>query len=223
MNRIRGEPLPISQFKGESDKRIKFSIQHWLNIWAIPDFQFPLAGAGSSLDSSNFRKNDSPSTISIDEVQVKDITFDSTTITWITNKFASSQAWVKLASGPVDWKMAGESVSARPIATEGALEDLTQNHSLTVTNLQPSTTYYYHIASMDEDGQVSVTDERSFTTVSGGSVVTFLKNLFRPAYHQVKCFYIPNRTPIFIIGGVFLLGLAYASWRLLHSRQFKNG
>lgn len=80
------------------------------------------------------------------------ITTTEATITWTTNESASSQAEYGTTqyydlSTPLDL-------------------NLVTNHSLTISNLSPSTNYHYRLKSIDEAGNIALSGDISFTTAT---------------------------------------------------------
>ncbi len=132
---------------------------------------------------------------------------DSAAITWQTNIPANGQAWVKLASGPVDWSLPGEGIGARPVAAEAVQHSLSTEHSLTVYGLGPGKTYYFQAASADTLGRSVVTDEMSFKTPIDGQWAQLARFSVRPVYRQVRCWYrySPSQASI---AGLGLIGFA---------------
>ncbi len=82
-------------------------------------------------------------------------THQSAVISWITNEAASSKLFYGTTS---------------PLQTANALNVSSAiyqtGHSLSLTNLAPTTTYYYVVESKDKKGNTATSSERSFTTTA---------------------------------------------------------
>jgi beta-lactamase superfamily II metal-dependent hydrolase len=87
----------------------------------------------------------------ISNVAAGSITIDSAVITWTTDEPADSVVEYGTESGNY----------------VGTLNDgsLTDQHSMAITGLNHNTTYYYHVISTDESGNVATSDEYSFKTL----------------------------------------------------------
>ena len=88
----------------------------------------------------------------ISGVKVFNITDSSATITWQTDRPATSQ---------VEY---GETDSYSSITPSD--KELTTNHSITLTGLKPSTTYHFKVKSEDADGNEAISEARTFITIS---------------------------------------------------------
>lgn len=86
----------------------------------------------------------------ISEVNVSDITESSATINWITDEEATS--WVKY----------GKTETYK--STTPVDEGLTMEHSVTLTGLEPDTTYHFSARSKDAGGNRAFYKDRTFTT-----------------------------------------------------------
>jgi len=84
----------------------------------------------------------------ISAVSVSDVTYDSATISWTTDEPSTSQ------------------VEYWPGSLSALDTTLVTNHSVTLTNLIPETNYRYRIMSMDAAGNLTVSEEHTFSTLS---------------------------------------------------------
>ena len=87
----------------------------------------------------------------VDEPVVTDTTTKKATISWTTARTADS----KIAYGTEPGKY---------IDTEVGNSDQVMSHKLVITNLAPGTTYYYVAKWTDEDGNLGISKEYSFST-----------------------------------------------------------
>ncbi len=78
---------------------------------------------------------------------------ESATLVWITSERTSSKVWVD----------ADTNVDASSNATESS-DSLEYFHSIKVSDLNPSTTYHFKVASTDKDGHTTISTIHSFTT-----------------------------------------------------------
>jgi hypothetical protein len=85
------------------------------------------------------------------------ITTKRATITWTTDRLSDSKLSIGTKSGVYDKVEPGSS-------------DQVTEHSLTLTNLAPGTTYYYKAKWTDEDGNTGISAERSFTMLPAPTV-----------------------------------------------------
>ncbi|MDO8435761.1 MAG: peptidoglycan-binding protein [bacterium] len=91
---------------------------------------------------------------------ISDITATSTTATttqiqWLTDEKANSKVWYGIST-PVDTTTSTAMISS---------SDNVLNHSITLSDLTASTTYYYVIASTDKSDNTATATEKSFTTL----------------------------------------------------------
>lgn len=93
---------------------------------------------------------------SISNLTATSTTASSTAITWISNEPANSKLWYSTLT-PI---VVGTST---PIISSS---ELTLNHSLLLTGLSTSTTYYYLVTSADAAGNTATSTEKSFITLS---------------------------------------------------------
>ncbi|MDP3956248.1 MAG: S8 family serine peptidase [bacterium] len=110
--------------------------------------------SGKRINAFNALNSVTPSVIS-------DVLADSTAptsaiITWLTDELSSS----KIAYS-----------TSTPVASIIVSDDtFVTEHSFELTDLTASTTYYFYVESVDEDGNVAASAEESFTTLSGSEV-----------------------------------------------------
>lgn len=83
------------------------------------------------------------------------------TISWVTDRVATSS---------VEY---GKTESLG-MSTGNSISDYVTDHSVTLTNLEPETTYYYKAIFIDSDGNIGQTSKKSFKTISP-SLVSNLK------------------------------------------------
>ena len=87
---------------------------------------------------------------SISNITETDITSNSATITWQTNE--PSTSLVKYGTSPGDYSL--QKYDSSPVTS----------HSITLTHLSPSTTYYFVVNSTDAGGNTNQSSEYSFKT-----------------------------------------------------------
>jgi len=87
-------------------------------------------------------------------------TTTSVNIVWMTNEAATSKLWYS-TSTPVQATSTTPSVSSSSLVT---------NHSVGVSGLAPSTTYYYKVESADAAGNKTVSAEFSFVTLAADTI-----------------------------------------------------
>ena len=93
----------------------------------------------------------------VGEIKVSAVTTKNATITWTTHRASDSK--VQYGTG------AGSYFSSEP--SNSAQREV---HEITLTNLDPGTTYYFNTKWTDEDGNTGVSSEKSFTTLPPPSV-----------------------------------------------------
>ncbi len=93
----------------------------------------------------------------ITEVTVAEATFNSATITWNTDEEANStvQYGETAYSSQEDYSYS----NSKPKLS-------VKKHSITLTNLDPSTTYYFKVSSADAKGNIAESSELSFKTLA---------------------------------------------------------
>ena len=82
---------------------------------------------------------------------VSDITTKQATISWSTDRASDSRVQYGIGSGDY-------------YAEEPSNSEQVTDHELSLSNLSPGTTYYYRTKWTDEDGNLGVSGEKSFTT-----------------------------------------------------------
>jgi cytochrome c biogenesis protein CcmG/thiol:disulfide interchange protein DsbE len=97
------------------------------------------------------------SRLTIQDRSVQSTTETGATITWKTDKPASSQVIIRDSSGAV-------------ITKSEPQETLNTSHSVTVTGLKPNTTYFYTSVSKNANG-IETTSEGKLTTAGAAAVV----------------------------------------------------
>lgn len=86
----------------------------------------------------------------ISQVSVSNITTSEATISWTTDE---------PAQGNVGYGLTEEYGSSTPLT-----DDYSTEHSVIVSNLEPSTNYHFHVTVQDESGNQSVSPDETFTT-----------------------------------------------------------
>jgi peptidoglycan hydrolase-like protein with peptidoglycan-binding domain/phosphodiesterase/alkaline phosphatase D-like protein len=89
-------------------------------------------------------------------VQATAVTTSTATIAWTTDKPADSQVQYGITTAY------GQSASDASLQT---------SHDIALSSLAPSTTYHYRVRSMDADGNVTFSDDNTFTTAAVQVVV----------------------------------------------------
>jgi hypothetical protein len=141
-------------------------------------------------------------------------TSNTVTIAWETDRPATSQVWIKIKSGQIDYRLSGESGWLLPVAASTFQGNLQQQHEITLTNLDPNTQYYYQVASADEWNRASISTEASFQTASG-SLVGQAKTFFRMQYRLLPCWARANQLLIAIGVGITMIGiLGLGAWQI---------
>ncbi len=111
------------------------------------------------------------------------ITSTGATITWSTDKGATSQVQYGISSG------------YGVLSTENTT--LATSHSVSLTNLEPSTTYHFRVASTDEVSNVTFSEDYTFTTsavfssssvsnIGGSSIPTAITTLTIGGYDNAS-------------------------------------
>jgi len=93
----------------------------------------------------------------ISNITVSSITSHSAVISWDTNEFSTSL--VKYGTSPGSYPYSKENTS------------YTTSHSITITNLQPNTTYYFVVSSTDKANNSAQSTEQSFKTKELSNIV----------------------------------------------------
>ncbi|MBA7715755.1 hypothetical protein ES703_124813 [subsurface metagenome] len=94
----------------------------------------------------------------ISEVYISDITELSATINWVTDEPATSQVEYGTTSAYGDTTLLNE--------------ELDTNHSVTITELEPETSYHFRIKSADEAGNEALSGDDNFTTKTFAGLIT---------------------------------------------------
>ncbi len=200
----------------QSDAQLSAELQNLLRSWAVSDFTVETEQASDFILISQENQTGPDPTISDLQIQSG---MREAVVTWQTDIPADGGVWVKLASGPVDWQIAGTSPGARPIAAEVFHETLMIDHSLIVYGLQPDTQYYYHVVSRDSIGRTTISEEHSFTTLKDRVSVQRVKELLRPAYRQVHCATGAGQATLVGIGAGIILSIVFISGIILLFRH----
>ncbi|MCK4329060.1 PQQ-binding-like beta-propeller repeat protein [candidate division WOR-3 bacterium] len=90
----------------------------------------------------------------ISDVTSSEITNSSATITWDTDEYSNSVVRYDTDGAPYEF-----------VASSA---DMVMNHSVPLSGLSPSTTYYYIVESTDASNNTATSVEYSFTTTAGG-------------------------------------------------------
>lgn len=118
-------------------------------------------------------------------------------ITWRTDTEAIGQTLAGLQSGHHN-------------ETGGRQISYAREHSVTLSNLLPATTYYYRVTAVSRDWQVSLSDEQTFTTAN--SIPLQVRNIIMPGLQQAKCWVRINTSLAVAIGGVASVASLTALW-----------
>ncbi len=111
---------------------------------------------------------------------------DAATIEWETDIPSSGQAWIWREKGRVDWSLANLAFGQLPSIGDGAHETPSLSHSIAIDGLDPSSTYYYQIASTDTDGRTTIAAPAELRTPRG-SAKAEAQRLLRPVYQRIRC------------------------------------
>lgn len=192
------------------DPMLSAEMEGFIAAWGVPDFKLAPVEENAT-PTSRPRITDAVTKLpEISRISASP-SFNSTDIFWWTDLPADGQVWVKISPGLVDWSLPGEGIGARPIAAEAAHETPRFDHRVHISGLEPGRTYYYQVASRTPSGGVTIADELSFRTQSGGPFIEQFKALFRPQYRQVRCAYSANPaiyTSLAGIAGITILAIA---------------
>lgn len=93
----------------------------------------------------------------VGDIKISAITTRTAIISWVTTREADSKVQLGVS--------AGSYFSSEP---SNSLQKV--SHEITLTNLEPGTTYYFKTKWTDEDGNTGVSDEKSFSTQPPPSV-----------------------------------------------------
>lgn len=119
----------------------------------------PLMGVNCNSDDNDNGNNNTDSTPPlISGITVSDITETKATISWTTNEPAGSSV------------ECGENIENLHIIS--AVMNLVTTHSITLSGLEPNTTYHYRVRSVDASDNVEESDVKTFTTESLGEQFT---------------------------------------------------
>ena len=115
-----------------------------------------LSGNAATSSESSFTTPDVPDTTApiITSLLVGSVSSSSATISWTTDENATSKAWYDLTTPLVI-------TGSTSFAEESSL---IVGHSLDLTGLTASSTYYYKVSSDDEPGNTATSAEQSFIT-----------------------------------------------------------
>jgi peptidoglycan hydrolase-like protein with peptidoglycan-binding domain len=95
----------------------------------------------------------------ISGVKITDITTTSAKITWTTNEESDSKVWYSTTT-----PLVVTSTTPVVISTSSVL-----NHEILLSGLTSSTTYYFIVNSTDKAGNNEISEQKTFTTLSGVS------------------------------------------------------
>ena len=113
----------------------------------------------------------------------------SAIISWNTNELATSRVFYDTVSRPSD---TDGSLYAQASATDTTADNT--SHSVTLTGLTSSTTYFYKIRSADAAGNAAFSTERSFPTSASGTTPTFVRLITANVQHGVGTDGVTNYT-----------------------------
>ena len=91
----------------------------------------------------------------ISNVVATSTTATTTQIKWTTNELANSKVWYSTSTPVV-------ATTTTPVVSSA---DYVMSHSVDLTGLTASTTYYYLVSSSDKSGNSITSSEQSFTTL----------------------------------------------------------
>ena len=92
----------------------------------------------------------------ISDVVATSTTATTTQIKWLTNEKANSKVWYSTSTPVV-------ATTTTPVVSSS---DYVTSHSINLTGLTATTTYYYLVSSADKSGNATTATEKSFTTLS---------------------------------------------------------
>ncbi|GAB4111604.1 MAG: hypothetical protein OHK0050_10910 [Roseiflexaceae bacterium] len=123
-------------------------------------------------------------------------------VRWQIDRPTNAQIWVRVMP-EIDHPM--------PPADAETHNQVVMDHDLEVFNLEPNRTYYYQMAARSPDGQVFLTETKSFQT-SAGSLTERARFALKPLYRDARC--VAERYPLPVAaGGVLLIGItAWGGW-----------
>ncbi len=132
------------------------------NLTTSQTYSLSCSGAGGSVSASvtvNVSVTQPVSTGNnqpvITNVQAINVTQNAATITWTTNEYGNSEVYFGTISGSY----------FAPVSNAGTVSSGgSYTHSVALSNLNFSTTYYFKVASTDNNGNEGVSVEYSFTT-----------------------------------------------------------
>jgi hypothetical protein len=145
-----------------------------------------------------------------------DVGDNGAAIRWTTNVPADGQARVQIAPGVVDYRWSAETGWRKPVAGAGLSLTPALTHEVTVGNLEPGITYYFHVASMDQFGRAVVSPQASFQT-AGGSLINQARQMLGQIYRSMSCSMRDN-LPL-IVGAIGLAIVAGAVLGILFWRR----
>ena len=112
-----------------------------------------VAACGSSNEEKKIKIEDTPLPV-ISNVKVSDVTSTSAKVSWETDK---------PAKGEIIWDLTNNITKESKSAVH---EEFTTTHSFKITDLLPSTLYYYWTASVDAKGNWKVSEPSTFKTLA---------------------------------------------------------
>ncbi|HEX9757357.1 MAG TPA: fibronectin type III domain-containing protein [Nitrospiria bacterium] len=131
--------------------------------FAITAYDTSLNESGFSLEVSHLISDNAPPVIS--SIAVPSISNSNAVITWTTNESATSQ----VDYGTTTSYGSSSALNLNPVT----------NHSRTLNNLDPSTTYHYRVVSEDASGNIAISADNTFTTsATPDTTAPVLSNIF---------------------------------------------
>jgi hypothetical protein len=123
-----------------------------------------------------------------------------------TSADASTYVWVKVEPERYNFFI--------PVVEGVASEVYKTQHSVTISGLEGSKTYYYVIAARDQAGNITFSNEASFQTASA-PLTTRLRSALSPLYRTGRCWVRANRTAAIGIGAVAAVVVLLIGWQVL--------
>jgi hypothetical protein len=118
----------------------------------------------------------------------------------------------------MDFRLSAEQGWRLPVAASILHTDLQKNHQLAIWGLDPGTTYYLQIASRNENGQVTISEEIPLKTA--GSLTGSVKLFARTAFRSLPCSLKASLPQLILVAGigVIVTAVAFTQWRRLKTR-----
>lgn len=131
---------------------------------------------------------------------------DSITVSWETDVETTGQLWYGVRSGAIN-------------TTGGLNREPSTRHEFTVTGLDPRTTYYFKVVSVDSNWGVAISDEQQIQTGSL-SFAGEIRHALDPAITRAGCWVRANTSGVVIfsvLGAVIVLLIVGRWWMVRRS------